>query len=159
MVGSVLGSHADLCLTTGSEGGRHQMTQRGAAVGGVSPSYELWPWGKWGGPRGLALGCVQLRKGREPGWLGSTRVWAPAVPSGEPSDRTRAVGGGRLVKAMQSGCQPRSRVSGWAAHGWTGPPEGTSRHGTWVSMARHLLGRIERGVGWVVSSPSQLSQL
>lgn len=75
------------------------------------PSYELWLWGKWGSPRGLALGCVQLRNGQEPGWLGSSRVRAPVVPSGEPSDRTRAVGGGRLVKAMQSGRQPRSRVS------------------------------------------------
>lgn len=43
--------------------------------------------------------------------------------------------------------------TGWAAHGWMGPPEGTSCHGMWVSMARHLLGRIKRRVGWVVSSP------
>lgn len=35
------------------------------------PSYELWLWGKWGGPRGLALHCVQLQKGR------SLVGWAP----------------------------------------------------------------------------------
>lgn len=36
------------------------------------PSYELWPWGQWGGPRGLALGCVQLRR------AGSLVGWAPS---------------------------------------------------------------------------------
>lgn len=149
------------------------------------PSYELWLWGGWGGSRGLALGCVQLQKGqslvgwappelglwqcrqeslltdKSCGWWATGEGHAVRASAQEQGELCSLWGQDHnwAVAAAGAGELGLRLGTGWAAHGWTGPPEGMSCHGTWVSMARHLLGRIKRGVGWVVSSPSQLSQL